>query len=138
MLARNLCKADASREGENGMDNEHALEIINALASGIDPFTGEVHSQGSVLQNPETVRALFLAARALEAMTPRKKGKPRDPALPASAGKSWSEEEDRQLVAAFDSGQTEQELAESHKRTRGAIQARLVKLGKMEPPASRT
>jgi len=117
------------------MDNERALEIISTLASGVDPFTGEVYDPGNVLQNPDTVRALFLAVRALEGTSRRRKGKARNPDLPAHAGSPWSEEEDRRLAAAFDSGLTEKQLAESHERTRGAIQARLVKLGKLEPPA---
>lgn len=115
------------------MDNQRALEIINALASGVDPFTGEVFGQRTVLQNPEAVRALFLASRALEEATEREKRKTRNPNLPANAGKPWSEEEDRRLISAFDSGQTEKQLAASHARTLGAIQSRLVKLGKLEP-----
>lgn len=122
------------------MDNERALDIINALASGIDPFTGEVFPQESALQNPETVRALFLAARALEQEPGRRKSssksRPKDPSLPGNTGKPWSDVEDLALVSAFESGSTEKDLAASHQRTPGAIRSRLVKLGKLEPAAS--
>lgn len=116
------------------MDNERALEIIGALASGIDPFTGEVFGQESVFQNPEAVRALFAAARALEDVVGGKKRKKRDPNFPAEAGKPWTEEENLRLVVAFDAGQTQKQLAESHKRTVGAIRSRLIKLGKLDVP----
>lgn len=43
------------------MEVVKALEIIRALADGIDPYTGEVYSANSPYQNAETVRALFTA-----------------------------------------------------------------------------
>jgi hypothetical protein len=49
---------------------------------------------------------------------------------PANAGKSWETSEDDQLIASFDSGMSIKELALKHQRTSGAIQSRLVKLGK--------
>ena len=113
------------------MNDERALEIINVLASGTDPFTGEVFDHDSVFQNPEVVRALFVAARALESAVDMNSRKQRNVNLPAEAGKPWSEEEDRLLAAAFDSGQTPKQLAESHKRTVGAIRSRLMKLDKL-------
>ena len=47
------------------MDQTQALEIIQSLASGIDPFTSRAFSANHLLQNPEVVRALFVAADAL-------------------------------------------------------------------------
>ena len=41
----------------------------------------------------------------------------------------WTKEEDRQLIREHESGKTTKELSEIHKRTRGAIQSRLKKLG---------
>lgn len=49
------------------MEQTRALEVIQSLAAGTDPFTGEVFGPGSTLQNPEIVRALFVAAAALQA-----------------------------------------------------------------------
>ncbi len=116
------------------MDQTRALEIINALAAGIDPLTGEVFPEHSTLQHPDVVRALFLAAMALQSSRskpPRPASKDSD--LPPKAGKSWSEAEDHELVAAFESGKSEKELAAKHQRTLGAIRSRLIKLGKLEP-----
>jgi hypothetical protein len=117
------------------MDNDTALKIINALASGVDPFTGEVFSDGSTLQHPDVVRALFLAAMALQKTNDKKakRSSSKNCDLPSNSGTSWSEAEDHKLVAAFESGSTEKELAAVHQRTLGAIHSRLVKLGKLQP-----
>ena len=118
------------------MDTARALEIIQSLAAGIDPLTGENFKSSNSLQNPDVVRALFIAAAALQGLpkeaTP---SKIKDAALPAAAGKPWTEEEDQQLAASFDGGATEKDLALKHQRTRGAIRARLVRLGKLDPSA---
>ena len=119
------------------MDTARALEIIQSLAAGVDPFTGENFKSSSSLHNPEAVRALFIAAAVLQGL-PDKEAKPskaKDAALPAAAGKPWTEKEDQQLAAAFDGGATEKDLALKHQRTRGAIRARLVRLGKLDPGA---
>ena len=49
------------------MERSNALKIINALANGVHPATGEVFAADSPYQHPDTVRALFEAVRALEA-----------------------------------------------------------------------
>ncbi len=120
------------------MESNRALEVIQTLAAGTDPFTGEVFGSGHALQNPEIVRALFVAAAALQAL-PRpaatKTPKAKDPAQPPAAGKAWSPDEEAQLGAEFDGGMTEQELAAKHQRTPGAIRYRLVKLGRLDPSA---
>lgn len=117
------------------MDRTHALEIIDSLAAGVDPFTGEILPENSTLQHPDVVRALFAAKFALQIMRKAQKAPaPKDPNLPNHAGKSWSEEEDRQLVSAFESGNTAKELAFKHQRTDGAIRSRLIRLGKLELP----
>ena len=41
----------------------------------------------------------------------------------------WTKEEDQQLIREHASGKTTKELSEIHKRTRGAIQSQLKKLG---------
>jgi hypothetical protein len=115
------------------MEKQSALRIIQALARGIDPHSGETFPADSAYQHPDTVRALFQAAQALAG---RLEGSPRSaPNTPENAGKPWNEEEDRSLAAGFDTGKTIPELAERHRRSRAAIEARLIRLGKIEPPA---
>ncbi len=112
------------------MDKARTREILQSLADGIDPYSGEIFPPNSPYQHPDTVRALYAVLPLLE-----ETAKPRNPTLPAQAGKAWSSEEDAHLMEAFDAGTSIAELAKSHARTRGAITARLVKLGKLEQPA---
>jgi hypothetical protein len=51
--------------------------------------------------------------------------------LPAKTGEPWSEDEDRKLLASFDSGRPLSELAGAHQRTQTGIRARLVKYGRI-------
>ena len=125
------------------MENQAALKIIQSLANGNDPQTGNAFPAGSPYQHPDTVRALFCAARSLEgaqheAVTPGASApKPRPtPGAPENAGKPWSEAEDTALAAEFDAGTQMIDLAAAHKRSRVAIEARLAKLGKITLPAN--
>jgi hypothetical protein len=53
--------------------------------------------------------------------------------MPAKTGEPWSEDEDRKLLAAFDSGRSLQELAAAHQRTLAGVRARLLKYGRINP-----
>lgn len=115
------------------MDKQTASRIVQALAQGIDPHTGLVFPTDGPHQHPDTVRALFLAAQAL-AEPPAARSRSAPHAAPANAGKPWTDAEDLALAGRFDAGQPIPALAAEHGRTRAAIQVRLVKLGKLEPP----
>jgi hypothetical protein len=123
------------------MEKEQALRVLNALANGIHPATGEKFAADSPYQHPDTVRALFEALRAVEggsAAAPAP-SRERRPELPQSgSGSRWSGEEEQRLAAAFDAGRTVDELARAHSRSRAAIEARLVRLGKMDASAVTT
>ncbi len=118
------------------MGNTNALQIIQQLANGIDPHSGEVFRADSPYQHPDTVRALFAAARALEAQSAPKPRAAGAENAPQNAGKPWSSDEDAALASAFDAGKQIPDLAAEHQRSRFAIEARLAKLGKIEPPAN--
>jgi hypothetical protein len=127
------------------MEKEQALRVLNALANGVHPATGEKFAADSPYQHPDTVRALFEAMRALQngdtsAVTPPAAPvAARRPALPQSgSGSRWSPEEEQRLAAAFDAGKTVDELARTHGRSRAGIEARLVRLGKMDASAVTT
>jgi hypothetical protein len=125
------------------MEREQTLRILNALANGVHPATGEKSAADGPYQHPDTVRALFEAMRAVEggaasapAPTPERKA---PPSMPQSgSGSRWSAEEEQRLATAFDAGRTVDELARAHSRSRAGIEARLVKLGKMDPSAVTT
>ena len=109
------------------METIRVLEIIKALAEGVDPHSGEVYPAGSPYQNPETVRALYAAVAALEATHKRER---RKKALPRRAGQPWADEESSLLMSRFEQGMGIKELALHHERTKGAIVSQLEKLGK--------
>jgi hypothetical protein len=55
--------------------------------------------------------------------------------MPGNTGLRWTSEEEERLAAAFDAGKSVDELARAHNRTRAGIEARLVKLGKLDESA---
>lgn len=57
------------------------------------------------------------------------------PEAQSNRGLAWTEEEDERLINEFHSGMSMSEMSAAHKRTRGAIRARLVKHGLMEQGA---
>ena len=96
-------------------------------------ISGEKFAADSPYQHPDTVRALFEARRAVEGGGPAAE---RKPALPQSgSGSRWTKEEEQRLASAFDAGKTVDELARTHSRSRVAIEARLVRLGKLDASA---
>ena len=118
------------------MDKIAALQIIQQLANGTDPHTGEVFRADSPYQHPDTVRALFFALRELNGQPGLRQRTAGNESAPQNAGKPWGANEDKALAAAFDAGTQIPELATQHQRSRFAIEARLAKLGKIAPPAN--
>jgi hypothetical protein len=117
------------------MDREQALKILNALANGVHPESGEVFAADSAYQHPETIRALFEAVRAMEGSRPAPAGERKSADVPANTFVRWTPDEEERLAAGFDAGRTSAELAKLHNRSRAAIEARLLKLGKIDVSA---
>lgn len=127
------------------MEQQQTLRILNALANGIHPATGEQFSADSPYQHPDTVRALFSAVRMLEgngtpagAATATQKSESRPALPPSGAGSRWTPGEEQKLAVAFDAGKSVAELARLHGRSVAGIEARLLKLGKIDPAALTT
>ncbi len=115
------------------MEAERAAHILRALADGVDPFTGEVVDDHGPLQNPECIRALFAAVEALGGHASERNERAKENrGFDGRAGKPWDEREDGELTERFDAGWNAADIAKHHQRTRGAIRARLVRLGKIE------
>jgi len=106
------------------MELQSAREIIDTLAQGVHPVTGEVMPEDSPYNAPPVIRALFAVSQALGQRKPR-----REP--PPNAGKPWSAQEDSQLQAAFSADADIGRLAREMGRTRFAVESRLVKLGRL-------
>jgi hypothetical protein len=112
------------------MELQAARQIIDTLAQGIHPVTGEAMPADSPYNEPPVIRALFAVSRALSGKPPSAARK-----LPANAGKPWDPEEDARLDAAFAGGAELKQLAGDFGRTPFAVESRLVKLGKLPPRA---
>lgn len=121
------------------MERLQTLTILNALANGIHPATGQQFPADSPYQHPDTVRALFTAVRALENTStraePATSPKARAAAVPTNIGSRWTPEEEQRLTAGFDAGKRVSELAAQHGHSIAAIEARLLKLGKIDASA---
>lgn len=120
------------------MELQIARQIIDTLAQGIHPVTGEAMPEDSPYNAPPVIRALHAVSRALEgegmgaveARAPRARK-----ALPPNAGKAWSAQEDAALETAFDAGIDLKQVAQELGRTAFAVEQRLVKIGKIAAPA---
>ena len=90
------------------MTRDEMLEILETLAHGADPETGEVLPDTSPYNDARVVRALFLAIGELrmrepEARAPRD-GKRSERETHGRAGQAWTAEEERELADEFDQG----------------------------------
>lgn len=117
------------------MELQIARQIIDTLAQGIHPVTGEAMPEDSPYNAPAVIRALHAVSRALDKRDPpappRRRAEP-----PVNAGKRWSPQEDAALDVAFDAGIAIKQVAQELGRTAFAVEQRLVKLGKIAAPGS--
>lgn len=115
------------------MELQIARQIIDTLAQGIHPITGEAMPDDSPYNAPPVIRALHAVSRALEAgpnAAAAEAPRTRRP-QPPNAGKAWTEQEDAALQTAFDAGIPLKQVAQEIGRTAFAVEQRLVKLGKI-------
>ena len=112
------------------MDEKSAAEVLSALADGVDPTTGAILPSDNPCQHPTVIRALFTA---IEALKGRDRNRDRRRSLPEKTGAPWTAQEDADLIKAFEAGKSIPEIAASMQRTRGGIEARLIRLGKPVP-----
>ena len=112
------------------MQLDAALPIVRALADGVNPVTGEAYPEHSPYAEPRALRALYSAVDLMQREVERER---RRQLLPANFGKPWTQAEDENLVAEFESRVPMLELARRHARTQSSIRLRLEKLGKIEP-----
>ena len=103
------------------MDIMRAREIIQTLADGVDPATGELLPKESVYNSPQVIRALYTI---LEATASSEKAK-----SPRNAGKFWNDAEDDKLRDEFADKLAISQIAQEHGRTNHAIERRLEHLG---------
>jgi hypothetical protein len=117
------------------MELQIARQIIDTLAQGIHPITGEAMPEDSPYNAPPVIRALHVVSRALETAKPAPGSPQSRRAQPPNAGKQWSAQEDAALETAFDAGIALKQVAQELGRTQFAVEQRLVKIGKIAAPA---
>lgn len=106
------------------MDIQRAKELLKMLADGVNPLTGEVLDYNDSCNQGEIVRALNTAVTELDKLIAKKSR-----SQPDNAGKPWTKEEEDQLVKEYQGGITANEIAKLHCRSKGAVAARLARLG---------
>lgn len=111
------------------MELQEARAIVQTLAQGIHPVTGVLMDADSPYNEPTVIRALYTVAQALDG----KGVSPRRALAAPNQGKAWSPEDDGKLDAAFAAGADLRPLAQELGRTAFALEARLVKLGRLPP-----
>ena len=120
------------------MDRETVLHHLRAWADGVDPSTGSTLPPDHPGQRPDTLRVVFAALALLAAPAPavasratRIARRPADRATPAVPGRPTTMRRSR---AGSTPARRSARWPRRLERTRGAINARLVRLGKIEPP----
>ena len=117
------------------MELDEAKQIVEALANGIDPTTGEVLPKESPYNDPAVIRALFTVIGSLKTVKKSKltdelnKRGNTDDGKPKNAGLPWTKELKAEVASKFRSGSTYSELARYYGRTKGAIISELTKQG---------
>lgn len=119
-------KIEVKKEDISQNPKEEYKNMIQMLADGVNPFTGEIFEYSHVCQNVFIVRALTAAAKALDKEI---KKETREIQKPARAGEAWDEEEDEKLIDQFNDGTSIKDIALSFGRTVGSIRSRLLNHG---------
>ncbi|MCC5452877.1 hypothetical protein LMJ53_14205 [Rheinheimera sp. UJ51] len=121
---------------------EKEIKVLEALAKGVDPITGEFFDNQSPYNQPEVIRVLFTILaelknpvkkmKSLKKTIEEKQAENIKNGLPKNAGLPWTTDEKEQLVHKYKSEFSIDELSVIHGRTKVAIVAELKKQGLIE------
>src|SRR4051794_18261738 len=106
--------------------HSRAKVILQAIAEGIHPKTKAELPSDSIVNDIDVNRAIRAGLKAIEQNDVRAA---RRAQLPEGVGRPWEQQEERQLKDEFKHGIPIPEIAEAHKRTVRAIEARLERMG---------
>ena len=121
------------------MEIRRAQRIVEILAQGVDPATGEAFATDSPYNEPQIIRALFTVhefvrrARKPPMSLDERRQENIDLGRPKNYGLPWTDDARTEVAAKFEGGQPIVELAAVFERTQGAIQAELIRQGLIEP-----
>lgn len=121
------------------MDIIKAKKIVELLADGIDPISGEVFPPESHYNNPEIIRALYavlgslrMPARSTKKTTEEKQKENVENGKPKNAGLPWTQEQRKAVASMFENGTPLKELSGYFERTTSAIKSELTHQGLIE------
>ena len=113
-----------------------AVEMVEAVANGTNPITGEAIPGNSHFNSPEIIRALFTCTQHIRHPTPKSRKTMEEwqsenlsKGLPRNAGLPWTKELKAQLADSFKSGERPLELSKKFERTKYAILMQLQNQG---------
>lgn len=109
------------------MNQERVISIIDALANGIDPITGEVLPDSSPYNQPEVIRALFHVINLLPKVkkpkktTEQKQQENIDKGQPKNFGLPWLDEDVTFVIDQYNSGVSIDSIANEQARKPSSI-----------------
>lgn len=119
------------------MDTQQPIDILQALASGIDPISGEQLPVDAPYNRPDIIRALYASIEQLKHPPTVNNGSAtasgKSKTLPKNSGKPWTAEMKEILRKGFAAGETPAQLAEKLARTKVSITCELEKQGLILP-----
>ena len=101
-----------------------ASKILESLAHGSCPITGEALADSNPLNEPQVIRALFVAIESLRRI--QSEGNVAEYA-------PWSAEDDARLAASYLEDATVDQLCVQSNRSPEEVKARLIELGCIKP-----
>jgi len=117
------------------MNQENVVSILEGLANGVDPVTGEILPATSPYNHPEVIRALF---HALNLIPKTKKSKKTieekqqenlEKGLPKNYGLPWEDSEIQKVIEAYQTDVKIDVIAREHSRKPSSIVSLLKKHG---------
>lgn len=109
------------------MDREKAYSVIEALANGMDPTTGEIFPTDAPYNNPEIIRALFYVLRNQSVQKKQKKTLEEkqkenlDKGLPKNYGLPWTDDCIEYVLGQYRANSSIKEIAQDVARKPSSI-----------------
>ena len=98
------------------------LNYLEGLLNSVDPSTGEILPEDSVINSTEIIEILHFAKQALKKKISAEKNRPEN------FNKKWTDEEDEQLTKEYENNININEIAKLHQRSYMSVVSRLKKL----------
>jgi len=118
------------------MELYKAVQMIESVANGINPESGEAFPTHSPYNSPGVIRALFTCAQAIKHSGPKtkksaeeKQAENKSRGLPKNAGLPWTKAVKAELANLYKAGENPDNLARKFERTKYAIVLELKKQG---------